>query len=59
MQYTDRAMLGRGASAIRKQTLIINLPGSVKAVTESMEYLMGRIEHGLDILLQNEGECGR
>ena len=59
MQFTKRAMLGRGVSVIRKGTLIINLPGSVKAVTESMEFLIGNMEHGLDILMQTDSECGR
>lgn len=49
MSLTPKAMLGRGASVIRKNTLIVNLPGSVKAVSESMDFLMGNIEHGLDI----------
>ena len=59
MSLTTRAMLGRGASVIRKNTLIVNLPGSVKAVSESMDFLMGNIEHGLDILLRYDSECGR
>ncbi len=58
MQITKRAMLSRGVSVIRRNTLIINLPGSVKAVTESMEFLIGNIEHGLDILLANVTDCG-
>ena len=59
MSLTPRAMLGRGVCVIRKSTLIVNLPGSVKAVAESMDFLMGNIEHGLDILLQYDSECGR
>lgn len=59
MSLTPKAMLGRGASVIRKNTLIVNLPGSVKAVSESMDFLMGNIEHGLDILLQYDSECDR
>mgnify|MGYP000028374358 FL=1 len=59
MQFTKRAILGRGVSVIRKGTLIINLPGSVRAVTESMEFLIGNMEHGLDILMQTDNECGR
>ena len=59
MQYTKRAVLGRGMSVLRGQTLIINLPGSEKAVRESMEFLLGTIEHGLDILLKLDKECGR
>lgn len=58
MQFTKRAILSRGASVIRNRTLIINLPGSVKAVSESMEFLIGNIEHGLDILLGYDSECG-
>ena len=58
MQFPPRAILGRGASVIRNSTLIINLPGSVKAVKESMDFLIGNIEHGLDILLQYDSECG-
>ena len=39
MSLTPKAMLGRGASVIRKNTLIVNLPGSVKAVSESMDLI--------------------
>ena len=59
MTITKRAMLSRSTAGIRKKTLIINLPGSVKAVTESMEFLIGNMEHGLDILMQTDSECGR
>lgn len=59
MQFTKRAILSRGISVIRNKTLIINLPGSIKAVSESMEFLIGNIEHGLDILLGYDNECGR
>ena len=59
MQYTKRAMLSRGASVIRNQTLIINLPGSPKAVKESMECILDQLSHGLGILTDREGECGR
>lgn len=56
MQFTKRAILSRGVSVIRNKTLIINLPGSVKAVSESMEFLIGNIEHGLDIMLGYDSE---
>ena len=59
MQYTKRAMLSRGASVIRNKTLIINLPGSPKAVKESMECIEDQLSHGLGILTGREGECGR
>ena len=59
MQYTDRAMLSRAAAGIRKQTLIINLPGSPKAVRESLEFLFGPLRHGLEILTGVSGNCAR
>ena len=40
LKITPRAMLSRGVSVIREQTLIINLPGSPKAVRENLEYLL-------------------
>lgn len=59
LTITPRAMLSRAASAIRKQTLIVNLPGSPKAVEESLTYILSSLEHGLDILLGEDGECAR
>ncbi len=59
MQYTKRTMLSRAASGIRRQTLIVNLPGSPKAVRECLEYILPELEHGLQILLGEAGECAR
>lgn len=59
MQYTKRAMLSRGASVIRHGTLIINLPGSPKAVKESMECILDQLSHGLGTLTGREAECAR
>lgn len=56
---TKRAMLSRGVSGIRKETLIINLPGSRKAVEESFTYIQDTLEHALGILTEVDGECGR
>ena len=50
MTITGRAMLSRAVSGIRKRTLIINLPGSPKAVKESLEYILPHLGHGLGIL---------
>ena len=58
MQFTKKAMLSRGVSVIRKGTLIINMPGSPKAVRESMECIMPALDHGLDILKGVASECG-
>ena len=59
LTITPRAMLSRGASVIRKQTLIVNLPGSPKAVEESLTYILDSMSHGLDILLGTAFECAR
>jgi molybdopterin adenylyltransferase len=58
MGITKRAMLSRAVSAIRKSTLIINLPGSPKAARENLEFILPELQHGLDILTCREGECG-
>ena len=59
MAITDRAMLSRGASVIRKKTLIVNLPGSPKAVQESLGFILESLNHGLAILRGSAAECGR
>ena len=59
MELTDRAMLSRGVSAIRKKTLIVNLPGSPKAVKESLGFILGALDHGLKILRGSASECAR
>ena len=58
MTITKRAMLSRGVSGIRKKTLIVNLPGSPKAVKEALEYILPELSHGMGILRGTEGECG-
>lgn len=59
MKITPRAMLSRGASVIRGRTLIINLPGSPKAVRENLEAILPALDHGLMILTGRDGECGQ
>lgn len=58
MTITKRAMLSRAESGIRGGTLIVNLPGSPKAVRESLEFILPELSHGLGILRRSEGECG-
>lgn len=58
MQKTPQAMLSRAVAGIRGKTLIINLPGSVKGVGESLEAILPALGHGLDILIGSAGECG-
>ena len=59
LSITPRAMLSRAVSGIRGETLIINLPGSPKAVKESLDYIMDSIHHGLEILTGQTGDCAR
>ena len=58
-EIPDRAMLSRGVSVIRKGSLIINLPGSPKAVKESLGFIIGALDHGLKILRGSASECAR
>lgn len=59
LTITPRAMLSRAVSVMRNQTLIINLPGSPKAVKESLEYILPSLAHGIKIMKGLDGECGR
>lgn len=59
MRFTKRAMLSRGVSVIRNETLIVNLPGSPKAVRESLEAVIDSLGHGIRILRGQDGECAR
>ena len=59
LKVTGRAMLSRAASVIRNRTLIVNLPGSRKAVDECLDVCLPQLEHGIKILLGLDGECGR
>jgi len=57
MTITKRAMLSRAVTVIRGSTLIINLPGSPKAVRENLEFIISELRHGLDILTGRDKEC--
>ena len=53
-------MLSRAAAGIRKKTLIINLPGSPKAVKENLEAILPALDHGLEMLLSaGSADCGQ
>lgn len=59
LQITKRAMLSRAVSGLRKDTLIVNLPGSPKACQEALDFVLDDIKHGIDILLGEAKECAR
>ena len=55
-----RGMLSRAASVLRGKTLIVNLPGSPKAVQENLEYILPSLEHGIRIAAGLDGRrCAR
>ena len=57
-EITPKAMLSRAVSVMRRRTLIINLPGSPKAVRENLEFILPTLDHGLEIMTGRGGECG-
>ena len=50
--------LSRGASGIRGQTLILNVPGSLRAAVENLEVVLPALPHGLDKLRGSREDCG-
>lgn len=59
LEHTPRAALTRGIAGIAGRTLIINLPGSPRAVREGIDALLPILPHALDTLLGNTSECAR
>jgi len=59
MKITPHAMLSRAMAGVRKATLIINLPGSPKAVEENLSVVLPAIPHALEKLSGDPSECGR
>lgn len=58
LEITPKAMLSRAVSGIRGSTLIINLPGSPKAVRESIEVVLPVLPHAVETLSGNTLSCG-
>lgn len=58
LKKTPHAILSRAVVGVRKQTLIINLPGSPKAVRENLSCLMQTIPHALAKLAGDPTDCG-
>ncbi|RLD18838.1 MAG: molybdenum cofactor biosynthesis protein [Caldiserica bacterium] len=50
LKYTKRALLSRGVSGVRGGSLIINLPGSPKAVKEGLPTIIDVIPHAIDMI---------
>lgn len=58
LEITPRAMLSRAVSGIRGKTLIINLPGSPKAVRECIDVVLPVLPHAVETLSGNTQSCG-
>ena len=58
-EKTPTAILSRAVAGIRGGTLIVNLPGSEKAVRESLAAILTVLPHGVDILKGRTSECAK
>lgn len=58
LKKTPRAMISRAIAGIRKRTLIVNLPGSPRAVRENLAVLLPALPHAIEKINGDPGECG-
>ena len=58
LKKTPHAMLSRAVVGTRGKCLIINLPGSPKAVRECLEVILPALAHAVETLKGQAGECG-
>ncbi|MBI5286804.1 MAG: molybdopterin adenylyltransferase [Deltaproteobacteria bacterium] len=59
LEKTPNAMLSRAVAGIRKQSIIINLPGSPKAVRENLSVILPALSHAVEKLKGDTTECGK
>lgn len=57
LSKTPHAMLSRSVAVVRKNTLIINLPGSPKAASENLEAILPALEHAVNKINGDMTEC--
>ena len=50
LQITPRAMLSRAVAGTRRNSLILNLPGSEKAARENLSAVLGALDHALKMI---------
>ena len=58
LKKTPHAMISRALCGIRKSSLIVNLPGSPKAIDECLEVILPALPHALSKLKGDPSECG-
>lgn len=59
LRHTKHSMLSRAVAGTRNGCLIINLPGSPRAVRENLEVILGVIPHAVEKIKGSQKECGR
>jgi molybdopterin adenylyltransferase len=59
MKHTPLAQLSRGKTGVRRETLIINLPGGLKAIEEMLPVILPAIPHALEKIKGDPSDCGR
>ncbi|HTG02331.1 MAG TPA: MogA/MoaB family molybdenum cofactor biosynthesis protein [Nitrospirota bacterium] len=59
MKKTPHAMISRAVAGIRNQTLIINLPGSPRAVRENLAVVLPAISHTIEKMKGDPSDCAR
>ncbi len=59
MKKTPHAMISRAVAGIRKQTLILNLPGSPRAVRENLAVVLSALPHAIEKIKGDPSDCGR
>ncbi len=58
LAHTPRGMLSRATAGMRGNSLIVNLPGSPKAVRECLAAILPALPHAIEILEKGSMECG-
>ncbi|HMK61562.1 MAG TPA: MogA/MoaB family molybdenum cofactor biosynthesis protein [Dissulfurispiraceae bacterium] len=56
---TKHAMLSRAAAGVRGHTLIVNLPGSPRAVRENLAVIIDALPHAIEKINGDQGDCAR
>jgi len=59
LKKTPQAMLSRAVAGVRKRTLIINLPGSARAVRECLEVILPALPHAIEMVRGEAAECAQ